>query len=52
MPDTWQVLTFEAPMVALCGPEWSAVLSGFAVVIAGVIYLTPAGERYLERLDR
>jgi hypothetical protein len=50
MPEPWQVLTFEAPIVALCGPEWSAVLAGFAILVAGRLYITPSGEHYLERL--
>jgi hypothetical protein len=46
-----QRLTYEAPLVAALGPLWSALSAGYAVVICGVVYLTPAGERYLEQLE-
>ena len=44
-----QVLTYEA--LAFLGPVWSAVCSGFAVMIFGELHLTPAGQAYLESLE-
>jgi hypothetical protein len=41
-----QALTYE--MLAPLGPVWSAVAAGFAVIIAGVVCITPAGKQYLE----
>jgi hypothetical protein len=43
---------FEAPVTVLCGPVLAAVSSGFAVYVAGQLYLTPAGERYLAERER
>jgi len=34
------------------GPHASAILAGFAVVIFGEVYRTPAGERYLDIIDQ
>ena len=45
----WQKWTFEA--LADLGPVWSAVAAGFAVVIWGEVYMTPAGEAYLAAWD-
>lgn len=44
-----QSLTYEA--LAILGPVWSAVLAGFAVFILGELYLTPAGQAYLDSLE-
>jgi hypothetical protein len=33
------------------GPFWSAIAAGYAVVVFGVVYVTPAGEEYLEGLS-
>jgi hypothetical protein len=40
-----QAWTYEA--LAFLGPVWSAVLAGFAVILFGEVYITPAGEEYL-----
>ena len=45
--DAIQAGVYEAPAIAALGPQWSAVAAGFAVVIFGTVYITPAGERYL-----
>lgn len=42
----YQAATYEA--LAFLGPVWSAVCSGFAVILFGTTHLTPSGERYLE----
>jgi hypothetical protein len=44
-----QALTYEA--LSFLGPVWSALCSGFAVVICGELYLTPAGQAYLDSLE-
>lgn len=49
--DAIQREVYEAPAVAALGPEWSAIAAGFAVVLFGTIYITPAGERYLQNLE-
>jgi hypothetical protein len=41
-----QATTYE--ILADLGPLWSAVFAGYAVTVAGVVYITPAGEEYLE----
>jgi hypothetical protein len=33
------------------GPFLSAIAAGYAVVVFGVVYITPAGEEYLEGLS-
>jgi hypothetical protein len=48
--DHIQRATFEHPAVVLMGPVLSAVTAGFAIVIMGKPYITPAGERYLASL--
>ena len=40
-----QRATFEA--LEPLGPLTSALSAGYAVVLLGVVYITPAGERYL-----
>jgi hypothetical protein len=45
----FQRATYEA--TAFLGPHVSALLAGFAVMLFGEIYLTPAGARYLEQFD-
>jgi hypothetical protein len=50
MFDFWQRATYEAS--ASLGPIASALMANFAIVIAGELYLTPAGERYLAALDQ
>ncbi len=52
MIEEMQRLVYESPAVMILGPVWSAVVAGFAVVIGGQLYITPAGERYLERIGR
>jgi hypothetical protein len=47
--DAYQRAVYELPAVQAFGPLWSAIIAGFAVVIFGETYLTPAGTRYLER---
>lgn len=47
--EHYQALVFEA--LELLGPEIAAISSGFAIMIGGVVFITPAGERYLERLS-
>jgi hypothetical protein len=47
--DWFQRSTYEA--TAFLGPITSALLAGFAVVILGDLYLTPAGERHLAQID-
>jgi hypothetical protein len=49
--DAIQAGVYEAPSIAALGPQWSAVAAGFAVVIFGTVYITPAGERYLKNLE-
>lgn len=40
---------FESCML---GPAWGALLAGFAVIgMDGQMYLTPAGETYLESVS-
>lgn len=43
-----QALTYQA--LSPLGPVWSAVLAGFAVIIWGEVYITPAGESFLKSL--
>ena len=43
---TVQACLYES--LAWLGPLGSALASGFAVVVAGEVYLTPAGQRYLD----
>jgi hypothetical protein len=50
--DWVQEWFYESPHVVALGPEWSAVFAGFAVIVNGEFHMTPAGERYLERIDR
>lgn len=45
MTDLFQREIYEAS--AFMGPVVSALLAGFAVMVFGELYLTPAGERYL-----
>ncbi len=45
MIDAMQRFIFET---SILDPLWSAIASGFAVVVFGEVYLTEAGERYLE----
>jgi hypothetical protein len=52
MPFEWlQRATFEAPATVAMGPHWSALVSGFAVLIGGRVFLTDAGERYLASVN-
>ncbi|WP_316207456.1 hypothetical protein [Bradyrhizobium sp. SZCCHNR3118] len=44
-----QAATYEA--LAFLGPVWSAVCAGFAVMVWGEVYITPAGLAYLEALN-
>lgn len=44
-----QAFTYEA--LAFLGPELSALCAGFAIMICGEMYVTPAGEAYLESLE-
>jgi hypothetical protein len=44
-----QALTYEA--LAFLGPVWSAVCAGLAVMIFGELYITPAGQAYLDALE-
>ena len=41
---------YEAPAIVALGPTWSAVAAGFAVVWFGEVYLTSAGEMYLQSI--
>lgn len=50
MADQVQRAAYEA--TAFLGPIISALIAGFAVVIFGELYLTDAGARYLEQIDR
>lgn len=43
-----QITTYES--FAHLGPLWSAVYAGFAVILFGTVYITPAGQRYLDSL--
>ena len=45
---TIMVAIYEDPAIAALGPTWSAVAAGFAVVWFGEVYLTSAGEMYLQ----
>lgn len=45
----WQKWTFEA--FAPMGPEISALAAGFAVIVWGEMYITPAGEAYLASME-
>ena len=38
--------------LAHLGPVWSGIAVGYAVTIFGVVYITRAGEEYLEGLER
>jgi hypothetical protein len=49
MMQHWQKWTYEA--LAELGPVWSAVAAGFAVIVLGEVYLTPAGEAYLASME-
>jgi hypothetical protein len=49
MTDSWQKLLFES--LEWLSPELAAIAAGFAVLVGGVMFVTPAGERYLERLS-
>jgi hypothetical protein len=49
MFDELQGLTYENEFIVALGPIWSALSSGFAILIGNQLYLTPAGERYLEK---
>jgi hypothetical protein len=49
MMQRWQAMTYEA--LADLGPVWSAVAAGFAVILWGEVYITPAGEAYLSTLE-
>lgn len=40
-----QQWTYEA--AAPLGPIWAAVAAGYAVILWGEVYITPAGEAYL-----
>jgi hypothetical protein len=51
MIEEWQALTFESELIIMLGPQWAALAAGFAIVINGNAYLTPAGERYLARTE-
>jgi hypothetical protein len=41
---------YEAPAIVALGPTRSAVAAGFAVVWFGEVYLTSAGEMYLQSI--
>jgi hypothetical protein len=41
---------YEDPAIVALGPTWSAVAAGFAVVCFGEVYLTSAGEMYLQSI--
>ena len=43
-----QRMLFEEPTITALGPHWAAIIAGFAVLVLGEVYITPAGERYLE----
>lgn len=47
MIEEIQAMIFES--CSELGPVYAAILSGFAVVFLGEIYLTPAGQAYLDR---
>lgn len=50
--DALQRFTYELPHVVALGPTWSAIVAGFAVADwRGRVYLTPAGQRYLDSLE-
>ncbi|MGC0389236.1 hypothetical protein [Bradyrhizobium sp. USDA 241] len=44
-----QAATYEA--LRFLSPVWSAVCSGFAIMIYGELYITPAGQAYLDSLE-
>ena len=46
--DAIQREFYESPAVQALGPHLSAISAGFAVVLFGTVYLTPAGQRYLD----
>lgn len=48
MIDWLQRALYEAPATIALGPIGAALAAGYAVMVFGVVYLTPAGERYLE----
>ncbi|MGA7809654.1 hypothetical protein [Bradyrhizobium sp.] len=52
MFDFFQRATYEAPATVMFGPLASALFAGFAEIVAGRLYLTAAGARYLADLDR
>jgi hypothetical protein len=45
----WQRWTYEA--LAPLGPTISAVTAGYAVMIWNELFITPAGEAYLAKLE-
>ena len=47
---TIMVAIYEDPAIVALGPTWSAVAAGFAVVWFGEVYLTSAGEMYLQSI--
>jgi hypothetical protein len=48
MIDVMQRYVFENSIV---DPLWSALFAGYAIVINREVFITPAGEKYLESLD-
>lgn len=44
-----QSASYEA--LAFLGPLWSAVFAGFAIIVWGEVYLTPAGQAFLDTLE-
>lgn len=49
--DWLQRLVYEAPATVALGPACSALAAGYAVVIGGRVFITSAGERYLENVN-
>ena len=47
---TIMVAIYEDPAIVALGPTWSAVAAGFGVVWFGEVYLTSAGEMYLQSI--
>ena len=51
MFDWLQRFAFEAPATVALGPELAALASGFAILVGDRMFITPAGERYLQNVN-
>lgn len=49
--DWFQRAVYEAPATVALGPQLSALAAGYAVLIGTELFITPAGERYLQNVN-